>query len=246
MTAPRSFLVALMMGALLALVGCVQPLERINTETPTALPESTPVPTLTPTSTPTSEPVAALIPTPTATATPSTEDVSSADQGFLLEVHGPADGTTVRSNAVVVYGVTSPDAVITINDELAIVDETGQFQAEVVLEPGLNTLNVFAVDGEGESKSHVLTVTAQPLQAFLLLITEPEDQSIVVTSPVRLAGRTGPDAVLTVNGVGITVDDLGFFSTSVQLDPGPNLIDVVATNVDGKVLSTVLAIIYRE
>lgn len=241
MTVPRSFLVVLVTGVLLALTGCVQPLERIDTETPTASPEATPVPT----PTPTLEPVAALVPTPTAT-TPTIEDGTSVDRGLVLEVQGPADGTTVRSNAVVVYGVTSPGAAVTINGELAIIDEAGQFQVEIALEPGLNTLNVLAVDGEGENESHVLTVTAQPLQTFLLLITEPEDQSIVATSPVRLAGRTGPDAILTVNGVGITVDDLGFFSTSVQLDPGPNLIDVVATNVDGKVLSTVLAIIYRE
>jgi hypothetical protein len=79
----------------------------------------------------------------------------------------------------------------------------------------------------------------------LLVITEPQDQSIVSVRNLRLSGRTGPEAIVSVNGVSVNVDTLGLFSTIVTLEPGPNIIDVVATNDDGRGLSTVIAVIYR-
>ena len=77
------------------------------------------------------------------------------------------------------------------------------------------------------------------------MVTEPPDQSIVSQSPIRLSGRTSPQAVVSVNGVSIEVDDLGIFTTTVTVDAGPNIIDVVGTDPGGDSLSTVIAIIYR-
>ena len=87
-----------------------------------------------------------------------------------------------------------------------------------------------------------LTFERQP---FLLLITEPRDQSVVSSSPIRLSGRTSADAVVSVNGVYVPVDVLGIFSTMVRLDAGPNIIEVVATDTNGRVLSSIIAVIYR-
>ena len=113
--------------------------------------------------------------------------------------------------------------------------------------PGINLLTIVASDGIGNQKAVQLNVTslALPPQPFLLLVTEPEDQSIVSDSQIRLSGRTGPDAITSVNGVSVDVDVLGFFSTIITLDPGPNIIDVVATDNDGSILSTIIAVIYR-
>ena len=80
----------------------------------------------------------------------------------------------------------------------------------------------------------------------MLLVTEPQDQSVVSQENIRLSGRTGPEAIASVNGVSVSVDRVGIFSTVITMEPGPNIIDVVATNDDGQVLSAVVAVIYRE
>jgi hypothetical protein len=146
-----------------------------------------------------------------------------------------------------VFGLTSPGASVTVDSKAATVDANGGFRAEAELNPGINTIEIVSFDGAGNVESATVRVTslALPPQPFLLLITEPQDQTIVSDSNLRLAGRTGPFAIVSVNGVSVAVDPFGTFSTVVTLDSGPNIIDVVATNDDGQVLSTVLAVIYR-
>lgn len=234
---------------LLTISGCVTGVEREGASTPPTsptakLPLSTlppPNPTAAPLVSPTVPPTP--IPSPTATPPPSSEPVSQ----LVLEVRAPRDGSTVRTGAVVVHGVTSAGAQVVVDGFAAFVDTDGRFQVEVALVPGINILRVVASDSMGKRESRELNVTslALPGLPFLLLVTEPEDQSIVSEALVRLTGRTGPEAITSVKGVSVSVDELGLFSTMVTLEPGPNIIDVVATNFDGRVLSTVLALIYR-
>ena len=148
---------------------------------------------------------------------------------------------------MVVHGVTTTGALVDIEGLAAAVGPDGRFQAEVTLSPGINTIRVIATDSSGNRESTELSVTslALPPLPFLLLITEPEDQSIVSEAVVRLSGRTGPEAIASINGVSVSVDELGLFFTMVSLEPGPNIIDVVATNNDGTILSTVIAVIHR-
>ena len=166
---------------------------------------------------------------------------------LFLQVRAPLDGSDVSGDAVVVHGVATPGATIVINGQATAVDREGRFSAETGLSPGANTIEVVATDSQGNRKNSRLTVTslAPPPQPFLLVITEPQDQSIVSVRNLRVSGRTGPEAIASVNGVSVNVDTLGLFSTIVTLEPGPNVIDVVATNNDGRDLSTVIAVIYR-
>ena len=143
--------------------------------------------------------------------------------------------------------MTSPGAFVTVDGAVAAVDVNGGFRAEGNLRPGVNTIEIVASDEKGNQELVTVRVTslALPPQPFLLLITEPQDQSVVTNSILRLAGRTGPLAIVSVNGVSVAVDPFGTFTTMVTLEEGPNIIDVVATNDDGQVLSTVVAVIYR-
>lgn len=238
---------ALMLGTLAIIGGCVQEIDRPGVTSPTA---TSTVPISTEAATPTPLPI--LIPTPTTTPE-STEGPSiissptpTSAVELFLEILGPADGSSIRSNAVIVFGDTVSDATVTVGGIQTSVDQNGRFQAAVALSVGANVIEVVATDDEGTRMVSVLTLNALPLQGFLLLITEPEEQSIVSENSVRVAGRTGPNAVVSVRGVGVAVDELGFFSTTVTLNPGPNIIDIVATNLDGRVLDTVLAVIYRQ
>ena len=213
---------ALAAASLFALTACVSQVERDITPTP-ALP-------------------------PTVTPRPSQTRVPTPGSQLFLTVAAPLDGATVPGEAVVVYGLTLPGAEVEVNGAAAAVDRNGGFSAETALVPGVNNIEVTAFDalGNRESATFIVTSLALPPQPFLLLVTEPRSQSVVNQRILRLSGRTGPDAIASINGVSVNVDLFGSFSTMVTLEPGPNLIDVVATNNDGQVLSTVVAVIYRQ
>ena len=238
---------------------------RIPTATPVVAPTFTPVPEVTsvpepPTPTPqtaTATPKPTLIPTkmpvppptvlPTVTPPPTQDPVPE----LLLEVHEPVDGIEVSGDTVVVRGITQSGAAVTINDVPAILEGNGKqgiaFRGYVPLALGEKEIMVVASDNLGNQSTRVLTVKsiAPPPLPFLLVITEPRDLSIVSTGIIRLSGRTGPEAVISVNGVSSPIDLVGNFSTLVALEPGPNIIDVVSTNSDGQVMSAVAAVIYR-
>ena len=143
-----------------------------------------------------------------------------------------------------VYGQTEQGAKVFINSIEAAVDAQGGFRADVPLEQGENLL-VIAAESEDGGRSQVSRLVTSLALPFLLLITEPENNSVVDVSRLPLSGRTGPNAIVSVNGRSVPVDRFGYFSTTMLLVQGPNVIDVVATNDDGETLSQVVAVIYR-
>lgn len=69
------------------------------------------------------------------------------------------------------------------------------------------------------------------------------EETTVKGSSIIVAGRTRADAVLSINGVIIPMDDEGRFEVTVALNPGPNLIEVVASDLEGNQKSRVLAVV---
>ena len=217
-------------------------------ESPTSTPQS---PTATPKPTPTLAPTISPVPPPTLSPTVTPPPTQGPIPELLLEVHEPVDGIEVSGDTVVVRGITQFGAAVSINDVPVILENNGEqrvaFRGSVPLVLGENEIMVVASDNLGNQSTRVLTVKsiAPPPLPFLLVITEPRYHSIVSTGIIRLSGRTGPEAVISVNGVSSPIDLVGNFSTLVALEPGPNIIDVVATNSDGQVMSAVAAVIYR-
>ncbi len=78
--------------------------------------------------------------------------------------------------------------------------------------------------------------------ALTLEVLAPLDGAGVEIGAVRVLGRTRPDAVVGVNGTPVTPAADGSFQYDVLLEAGPNLIEVVATDVTGTVLSRELAV----
>jgi len=82
--------------------------------------------------------------------------------------------------------------------------------------------------------------TSGTLQSGLpLSITEPADSATINGDAVTVQGTTAPGATVSVNDNVVTADSTGAFSTNVNLDAGPNAIDVIATddnNNQGEVL----------
>jgi bacillopeptidase F len=76
------------------------------------------------------------------------------------------------------------------------------------------------------------------------MVLSPDDDSVVSTPEIPVSGMTVPDSYLTVNGIPIVVEGDGSFTTTVVLEEGPNLIEVIASDGGGDEQSAVLAIIY--
>lgn len=80
--------------------------------------------------------------------------------------------------------------------------------------------------------------------SFSLTISRPLDESVVYESRITVSGETEPDAVVSINGIITDVDYQGKFSSEVNLDAGPNIIEVVASDLNDNEESVVLAVIY--
>ena len=240
-----SISIALLLAVSLAIStsACVTALPRAVTApapTATATPLPTPVPTPVPTATP--APTSTPAPTPTPAVTPAVTIEG------LLDVRGPEDDSAVRADSVVVHGYAHMDAAVQINDEPVPLDETGRFSQLVDLSPGFNTITVEAEIPEGETESATISVVSLllPPQPFFLIITEPLDQTFAIQPTIPLVGRTTAGTVVTVNGVAVPVDVSGVFSTTVTLQAGPNIIEVLGTSAEGEELDALVAVIYRD
>ena len=183
---------------------------------------------------PTSTPVPAT-PTPVPTPIPP----------LTLRLLAPLDGAGVEIGAVGVLGKTRPDAVVAVNGVPVEVDATGTFRHDLILEDGANLIEVVAADllGSFESAQAVVFIvsTAAGLPFSLLY---PPDGLEVFEPQVEVMGVTRPDAVIGVNGVPLQTNSLGIFFTTVTLEEGPNLIEIVATDINSNVRFQTIVIFY--
>ena len=165
----------------------------------------------------------------------------------FLVVESPLDRSIIREESVTIQGVTSLGASVSVRGRAVAAGEEGRFRLSVPLAPGVNTLEIFAINPDGQRQGKTLTVTYLPLEPFFLTITQPEEEvTTVAQTAMRLWGRTASDATVTVNGIAIPVDQLGIFSTTITLRPGLNTIDVVATAMTSDILRKTLKVTYEE
>ena len=139
--------------------------------TSTSTPTPTPTPTPTSTSTPTSAPVptATPSPTPVPTAVPTVlpiptvvPTVSSSAFNLALNFEGIGDESIVRSDTVLLRGVTSADAIVSVNDVIIQVQADGTFELTIGLKPGPNFVDVVASNLDGSSHSSSLAIISIP------------------------------------------------------------------------------------
>ena len=83
----------------------------------------------------------------------------------------------------------------------------------------------------------------QPRELFLE-VSSPRDNSIVSSAEIPVVGRASPDATVSVNGQVADMDSSGNFETLLPLEEGPNLIEVIASDLAGDIRTQVLTIIY--
>lgn len=93
------------------------------------------------------------------------------------------------------------------------------------------------------------TATAEPLppvtpEEFSLSVSSPENESVVDRSPIEVRGSSIVDAVVTVNGQVVDMGPQGEFAASVDLEEGPNVIEVIASDFAEHQEALALSIIY--
>ena len=141
---------------------------------PTAMPQpsatpapQTPTPGPIPTITPSPTPVP--IPTPTPTIAPTIEsdnDIESTPNSgtfnLSLDFEGIGNESVVRSDRVLLHGVTSPDAIVSVNGVILEVQPDGTFELTLPLDPGPNIVDIVASDLEGNSVNSSLAIISIP------------------------------------------------------------------------------------
>ena len=229
----------------LCLVGCAKGTAPTATLAPTATPTSAPVPQpqATPTATLPGTPTVAPRATPTPTPTPT---VAPEPPGRLtLELLSPQDGAGVEMGAIRVLGLTRPDAVVAINGTPVEVEADGSFQRDLVLEEGVNGIEVIATDLFGHVESEYVAVFFISTTAGLSFSLFYPFDGLQVSEPrVQVVGGTRQDAVVGVNGVPVDVNAQGIFATTVSLEEGANFIEVVAADVADNVRFQTVSVFY--
>jgi len=86
-----------------------------------------------------------------------------------------------------------------------------------------------------------------PVRAALFLrVLDPIEDDVEVplaTSALAIGGVTLSNAVVSVDGDLVDVDEQGGFSAVAQLDEGANQIDIVASDSDGNQVTTTLFVV---
>ena len=141
---------------------------------PTATPQpsvtpvpQTPTPPLIPTIIPSPTPVPIPTPTPTIAATiESDNDIESTPNSgtfnLSLDFEGIGNESVVRSDRVLLHGVTSPDAIVSVNGVILEVQPNGTFELTLPLDPGPNIVDIVASDLEGNSINSSLAIISIP------------------------------------------------------------------------------------
>jgi hypothetical protein len=102
-----------------------------------------------------------------------------------------------------------------------------------------------AVSPQSPQSSTPAVQPSQPSsnQDLVLEIDEPDDESVVRLSTISLSGTASPDAEVTVNGISVSVEK-GNFTTLIELEEGPNSIEILASDGKGHKNSQELTVIY--
>jgi uncharacterized protein YfaP (DUF2135 family) len=185
-----------------------------------------------------------LAPSPTAT---NDQTATTFQTDVPLKVTDPVDASTLTENNITVKGTTSPGAVVTVNDQTSMADNNGNFSIPISVDDGVNAIDVTATDANGKQGEVLLMVNvaasttpssassgvSADQTAVPLTVTQPVDGANLNSDDVTIQGQTSPGAAVCVNDASDVADSNGNFSIPINLNNGPNVIDVTATDDNG-------------
>jgi hypothetical protein len=172
---------------------------------------------------------------PTVEPTRQVQREEPAEPDLIMTVLFPADGETVNGSTVRVLVEASLDSQIDISGILAEADMDGTYFADITLEDGPNLIEVTGININDAVVSEQLIVFADLTSTESgLSIVAPRDGDVTTEGSIELVGLTSVDSLVQVNGVRVDPDTSGLFELTIDLDAGPNLIEIISINLTGE------------
>jgi len=162
----------------------------------------------------------------------------------LINLTGPEADSWSNQSVVTVSGTAPPDAEVTVNGKPAVVDASGGFTLDVLLQEGDNVLRVVATDPVGNTATEERIVHVRSHGPTITVSNVP-DGLVVDTPTLRVSGKVEPGSLLSLNGGNIPTDSQGFFSTVTTLQEGNNLLTLTATDRAGNTTTAQRAVVYQ-
>lgn len=156
----------------------------------------------------------------------------------------PADGTVTGQATIGVQGRTEAGSTLTVAGAAVPVSAQGEFQTQVTLKDGQQSIVFTATDVAGNVGQAQLKVTLDTTPPTLT-VTKPVMYAVVLTNVCEVAGKTEPGATVKIAGAAISVNADGSFSFNVMLKEGNNLIDITATDAVGNQRKTAIPVTYK-
>ena len=85
----------------------------------------------------------------------------------------------------------------------------------------------------------------EPSGTIWLQVLSPQDEAVVNTSQVDVIGAAPARSVVSVNDEILIIGDDQQFKTTLSLDEGPNLIEILASDENGNETSLLLTVTYE-
>ena len=168
-------------------------------------------------------------------------------------ITGPETLITVGSTPIQVSGtVNTPSGLLTLNG-VAVEHSNGQFQADVALEEGLNTIIARLTDAMGNETTDSIVVSMD-LTAPYVTIESPTDGQILNTPSTAVSGLINDivrgtvnenDANVTVNGIPGSVSNRSYLAQNIPLQIGENTITVTGSDQVGNVGTASIKVTYQ-
>ena len=87
--------------------------------------------------------------------------------------------------------------------------------------------------------------TPTPAATFTITLDAPHDGETTTASPLLVSGITIPNAIVSVNDtVGLAAAD-GRFALTVPLEPGPNVLEIIASKPNGEQAFLIITVLYQ-
>ncbi|MCP4539065.1 MAG: hypothetical protein GY832_18170 [Chloroflexi bacterium] len=144
-----------------------------------------------------------------------------------IVIQNPPDGLWINERMLSVQGAVPLGIRVQVNEAEAQVDETGNFNVDVVLEEGENLVRIEAIDA-------VENVSVEERRVYLhtqppaLSLTTVQDGMTVREPSLLVVGQSVPQVNIWLNGRELVVDSQGGFQGLVDLIEGENIVRVEA------------------
>ncbi len=182
----------------------------------------------------------------------SKKTVKNIEESTVLiepEIDSLPDATS--SAKIIVEGRATDNTTIEIFINEAKVEETqvesGEFSADVVLDPGENLLYVRSLDDKKiKSKDSQVYKIVYINKGPELTITNPTDGSEIDKEEITVSGTVSENTTIKINGLPTIVNTTGEFNRNVQLTEGDNSITIIATDLANNTVEKVINVKYRK